>query len=1322
MATILLSAAGAAIGSGFGGTVLGLSGAVIGRAVGATIGQAIDRRVFNQRVTGAGSDAVDVGQIDRLRLMGASEGAGISRLWGRQRLGGQVIWATRFKETITTSTVTTQTGGGGGGRGKGGGSGQSAPQTQSQTTQTYSYSISLAVALCEGEITRIGRIWADGNEIAPRDLTYRLYRGTQSQLPDPKISAIEGAGNVPAYRGLAYVVIEDLQLAAFGNRVPQFSFEVIRSAGGAAGAAHPDMGRLLTGVAMIPGTGEYALAASKVDYDYGLGQQRPANRNSLSGLTDFSTSLRDLNDELPLAQHLALVVSWFGDDLRCGNCTIRPKVEQRQFDGAQMPWVVSGQTRADAQEVPKLDGRVVYGGTPADASVIEAIRALNGAGKKVTFYPFILMDQLAGNGLPDPYSGSASQAVLPWRGRITGSIAPGQAGSPDGTAEATAQIADFFGSASPSQFFQTSAGVGYAGPDEWRYRRFILHYAHLCAAAGGVDSFVIGSEMRGLTSLRGGNHSFPAVTRLRTLAGEVRSILGPQCKISYAADWSEYFGVHVDGNTYFHLDPLWADANIDYIGIDNYMPLADWRDGTDHADAAWGSIYNLDYLAANIAGGEGFDWYYASAADEAAQIRTPITDGAYGEPWVYRYKDLRAWWDNLHHNRIGGVRSTSPTAWVPHSKPFRFTEYGCAAIDKGANQPNRFLDPKSSEGGVPKFSNGMRDDAMQLAYFTAQARFWNDPANNPRSGIYGGPMLDFAASHAWAWDARPFPDFPRNDALWSDGANYEAGHWINGRTGIQPLAAVIGEIASTSGLPDVQRARAYGIVRGYVVPEPTTARAMLQPLLQAAACEVIEREGALIFRLRALAGTTDVDAGTLVRTSELDGTLEATRAATSDDTNRLRLGYVEAAGSFAARVAEAIYPDAGQLNLAQTELPMVLTGQEASAIALRFMAESRLAQASARFALPKSRAELGAGDIVRIDGQSYRIDRSEHAAFAIIDAVRSEGATFLPAPVASTPPRYTPPVIAGPLAVQFFDLPLISGEESPHAPYVAATAQPWVGAAGVWSGLSDDGYNLATILGAPAIFGTALTPMAAAQTGVWDRGAPLRVQLTGGALSSRSMDQVLAGENIALIGDGTPANWEVFQFANAVLVAPNTYDLSLRLRGQAGSDGLMAQLWPIGARVVIFTSALQQIAMPASARGLLRHYRVGLLSAGYEGEDVVHQPHAFAGEGLRPYRPAHLRARKAGGDLAITWTRRTRIDGDSWDGVEVPLGEASETYVLRLTSGGTLLREVVLGAPNFTYTSAMQSADGAAGHITIAAAQRSDAYGAGPFRSITVQV
>ena len=66
MATILLSAAGEAVGSGFGGTVLGLSGAVIGRAIGATVG-----RVIDQRLLGLGSDSVETGRVEQFRLTGA---------------------------------------------------------------------------------------------------------------------------------------------------------------------------------------------------------------------------------------------------------------------------------------------------------------------------------------------------------------------------------------------------------------------------------------------------------------------------------------------------------------------------------------------------------------------------------------------------------------------------------------------------------------------------------------------------------------------------------------------------------------------------------------------------------------------------------------------------------------------------------------------------------------------------------------------------------------------------------------------------------------------------------------------------------------------------------------------------------------------------------------------------------------------------------------------------------------------------------------------------------------------------------------------------
>ena len=1294
MATILLSAAGAALGAGFGGTIVGLSGAVIGRAIGATLG-----RVIDQRLMGAGSEAIEVGRVDRFRLMGASEGSSVSQIWGRMRVAGQVIWATEFQENTRRS----------------GGKGAPKPKTT-----TYSYSVSIAVALCEGEITRIGRIWADGLEVAPNSLNLRVYVGSQTQLADPKIEAVEGAGFAPSYRGIAYVVIEDLELSGFGNRVPQFTFEVVRPAQGDFASEVVDLPRAVKAVALVPGTGEYALATTAVHYNQGLGVNRSANVNSASGKTDFSTSLEHLRDDLPNCGSVSLVVSWFGDDLRCGVCKVQPKVEQSVYDGVGMPWTVSGVARPQAVQVPRVEGRSIYGGSPADRSVIEAIQAIRAGGQDVMFYPFVLMDQVAFNGLPDPASDAFDQPVLPWRGRITLARAPGQIGSTDRTAAAAAEVAAFFGTAQPAHFSVASGAVQYSGPVDWKYRRFILHYAKLCALAGGVDAFCIGSEMRGLTQIRGAADSFPAVQALRQLAADVRGILGPATKISYAADWTEYFGYQTGGDVYFHLDPLWADANIDFIGIDNYMPASDWRDGEDHADADQGSVYRLEYLKANIAGGEGYDWYYDSTEGAAAQVRLPITDGAYNEPWIYRYKDLKGWWGNLHHDRTEGVRAALPSAWVPGSKPIWFTEYGCAAIDKGSNQPNRFIDVKSSESGLPAFSNGRRDDLIQMQYLRAQSDYWGDATNNPVSALYAGPMVDMDHAHAWAWDARPFPEFPGN-ALWSDGENYARGHWLNGRMSTQGLASVVAEICERSGVDGFDVADVFGLVRGYSHDDTGSARATLQPLMLAYGFEAVERDGALKFKMRDGQITAVLDADALARSQDLDGTLVTTRAPEAEMAGRIRLGFIESEGSYEMRQAEAMFPDETISTVSQSDMALVLTASEARAIAERWLTEARVARDTARFALPRSALALGSGDVVVLGGQRYRIDRVEQAEAQVIDAVRVEAGIYQPSDGADTrviPRAFTAPV---PVFPQFLDLPLLNGDEVPHAPHIAVTADPWPGSVAVWSAAADAGYELNRLIAAPAVIGLTETVLPAAPPGQWDRGPALRVKMFGGTLSSSDELAVLNGANVIAIGDGSAGLWEIVQFMNAVLVAPSTYELSLRLRGQQGTDGIMPGEWPIGSTVVLLDQAPQQIDLAVASRGLARYYRIGSAGRGFEDPAVVVKVEAFDGIGLRPYPVAHLSATGGGsGNITVSWTRRTRIDGDNWQSVEVPLGEVVEAYQVRILQADIIVREDAVASASYVYSAAARLSDGIVGTFRIDVAQVSDRFGPGPYRSIEV--
>ncbi|KEJ90214.1 baseplate multidomain protein megatron [Sulfitobacter donghicola] len=1309
MATILFSAAGAAVGGSVGGTFAGLSSVAIGRAVGATVG-----RVVDQKILGTGSQAVETGKVDRFRITSAGEGDPITQLYGRMRLGGQVIWASDFEEVSATT---------GGGKG-----------TSSTTkTTTYSYSVNLAIALCEGEITRVGRIWADGEEIAPDSLNMTVYTGSEDQQPDSLMEAIEGTGLVPAYRGTAYVVLEGLGLEPFGNRVPQFSFEVMRpEQRGADGASHA-LSYGVEGVALIPGTGEYSLATTPVSYGGENEARWSANINSPSGKTDFSTSLEALDEELPELKSASLVVSWFGSDLRASECLVQPKVEDPQIEGEEMPWTVAGVTRSTAEIIAQGDdGRPIYGGTPADKAVVEAIQAMNEAGKAVMFYPFILMDQLEGNSLPNPYTGEDGQPELPWRGRITLDAAPGQDGSSDGTAAAENEVSSFFGTVTASDFAIEDGEVTYTGPQEWSLSRFILHYAALCKAAGGVDAFCIGSEMRGLTQIRSGRNSFPAVEAFILLAGEVRNIVGPDTKISYAADWSEYFGYQPQdgtGDRLFHLDPLWADANIDFIGIDNYMPLSDWREGVDHLDAQnWDDIYNLDYLQANIEGGEGYDWYYGSVEEREAQIRTPITDGDHDEAWIYRYKDIRNWWGNLHYDRIDGARSNDPTVWLAGQKPIWFTEYGCAAIDKGTNQPNKFLDLKSSESSLPRHSDGARDDLIQMQYLRAMIDYWSKAENNPDGIEYDGPMIDMSRAFAWAWDVRPYPFFPNNRELWSDGESYARGHWLNGRTSSRSLASVVAEICARSGVSSYDTTGLYGLVRGYGVSEVSDARSSLQPLMVRYGFDAIERDGVLKFQMRDGLRETSLDAERFAVSEDLDGITVQSREADATLSGRVRLRFVQADASFDVISEEAVLPDEETHAVSASEFSMLMTRAEGRQVAERWLNEARIARDSVKFALPPSKMPVRAGDVVSIpadqgEGASlYRVDRVDQAEHQQVEAIRIDPEIYDQAPLADelvTLRRFVAPVPVTPL---FLDLPLLTGDETPYAPHIAASANPWPGSVALYSSATDQNYALNTILPLRSTVGVTQTALSWACSGLFDRGEGLQVKLVSGQLETVDELALLNGANLAAIGDGSSGNWEVIQFQKAELIAPQTYLLSDRLRGQAGSDGLMPDVWPIGSQFVLLNSVPLQIEMNRNQRGVEQNYRIGPALRPVDDPSYRHLQLAFEGNGLRPYAPAHLRAvETAGGDISVTWLRRTRVDGDSWDVVDVPLGEESESYLLRVVKDGQTLREELLASPNFEYPEASQSSDGAIAPFHIEVSQVSASYGAGLPKRIEIQ-
>lgn len=151
-------------------------------------------------------------------IQGSNASEVIPRLVGRDRLAGNIIWATQYREEIYISTESDKTR-----------TGKKSSQTIVTDTVEYLYSISVAIGLCEGPILGIQNVWVDGDLWTPEDNTYEVYKGTEDQDPSPIIQRIQGSENTPAYRGTAYFVIEDVKLKNWGNRIPQMLFEVLMS-------------------------------------------------------------------------------------------------------------------------------------------------------------------------------------------------------------------------------------------------------------------------------------------------------------------------------------------------------------------------------------------------------------------------------------------------------------------------------------------------------------------------------------------------------------------------------------------------------------------------------------------------------------------------------------------------------------------------------------------------------------------------------------------------------------------------------------------------------------------------------------------------------------------------------------------------------------------------------------------------------------------------------------------------------------------------------------------------------------------------------------
>ncbi|MDJ0931836.1 hypothetical protein [Breoghania sp.] len=306
------------------------------------------------------------------------------------------------------------------------------------------------------------------------------------------------------------------------------------------------------------------------------------------------------------------------------------------------------------------------------------------------------------------------------------------------------------------------------------------------------------------------------------------------------------------------------------------------------------------------------------------------------------------------------------------------------------------------------------------------------------------------------------------------------------------------------------------------------------------------------------------------------------------------------------------------------------------------------------------------------------------------------------------------------------DLPLLKGDEPVSAFRAAAFARPWLGGMTVWCSASGAGFEAVSDISEPATMGELSGALFAGPTGRWDEINEIWVTLYGGNLSARADLDALAGANAAavLCDDGSR---EVMQFAQAELVGTNAWRLSRLLRAQGGTEESMTAGASVGAAFVLLDTGLPLIDVGWDRLSLPLSWRVVPTDRAIDDDAATSLQFAVDGVALRPFSPVHVRVRReTSGDVTLSWIRRTRLGGDGWEQVEVPLGEDAEAYELEIlaSAGGTVLRTLSLTSPEANYAAADQIADFGVlpNEISLSLTQISAHVGRGSARRATVHV
>lgn len=533
------------------------------------------------------------------------------------------------------------------------------------------------------------------------------------------------------------------------------------------------------------------------------------------------------------------------------------------------------------------------------------------------------------------------------------------------------------------------------------------------------------------------------------------------------------------------------------------------------------------------------------------------------------------------------------------------------------------------------------------------------------------------------------------------------------------LAQIIAAVCKRAGLTAIDVSDMSAIsINGYPIATVCSGSAIISPLRSVGFFDAVESQGRLTFPARGkpiVATLTENDFGAYDATQNGDPSAcppSITTARSQDEElpRSIRLHYMATSRDYGDGEQDSEFRlSTKATNDVDVTLPMCLDDTQALRCANVLWASAWAGRNAHTLSVDQAWLGLDLADCigVPVDGVIQRLrlvsDTLASGVLRQLSCVRDGEGAYISFAVASAP-AHVPQALSVivPSTFEFMDLPALQDADSDPGFYVAAQR---LNGTGAWKGVnlykSIDGgatFTLQSSLITEAPFGLLETGIPASAAYTWDDATVIDVIVASSAITfeSRTDDAVLAGGNAAAMGaDG---RWEIVQFCNATQIDATHWQLSRLLRGRRGTEHVLGSSRAGDQFVLISGGDLARILLQQSEIGASRLYKV--VSIGLSYTSGVDQPFAGHGQALVPFSPVDLAAAAlTGGDLSISWIRRSRLGRTLMSGVDIPLGEATESFQVDIldpsspASPEVVLRTLASSSESVLYTSAQQLAD-----------------------------